>query len=186
MSARNEKPALIARNGLNQIGKIHRRHILMLGFLLILPLFAACAGSNVTPGSQVAISPELDQVIKAYFAAFNTYDADALREVITEDYMLYEAGTYSIHNVSVPVSMGFDAAKMSAYAEGYNQRREYQFELIGDPIVSGKGPWLVSQVLRLNALDYPNGIEGISTFTIIDDGGTLKISRDVFIGFEQE
>jgi hypothetical protein len=29
-----------------------------------------------------------------------------------------------------------------------------------------------------------DGIEGISILTIVDEGGTLKVARDVFVGFE--
>lgn len=160
--------------------------ILFVVIILAVLGLAACTASNPTTNTESAATPELKQVIQDYFAAYNNYDTDALEAVVTESYMLYEGGSYTAKDVSSPPCMGFDKAEMIKYLEGYNQRREYQFETIGEPIVSGDGPWVVSQVVNLTSMDYPNGINGISTFTIVDEGGNLKVARDVYLGFKTE
>ena len=48
----------------------------------------------------------------------------------------------------------------------------------------GEGPWLVSQPLRVTAsLEKYKLMEGISTLTIVDDEGVLRVARDVFLAF---
>ncbi|MFN2122971.1 MAG: hypothetical protein ACK2UP_05660 [Candidatus Promineifilaceae bacterium] len=155
---------------------------------LLLAIFGlqACATANVPQSDQTTIPPKLEQVIEDYITAYNEYDTEAFQAVITDGYMLYEGDSYSTSNVSNPVCNGFDAEEMSTYIEGYNMRRVYQFELIGEPIVTGDGPWIVSQVIHVSAIDYPSGLSGISTFTIVDEGGIFKVTRDVFVGFKHE
>ena len=49
--------------------------------------------------------------------------------------------------------------------------------------MTGDGPWFVSSVEHFEAPGYgPEGADGISTFTIVDDGGPLKVSRHTYVG----
>lgn len=165
----------------------HQKFVILL-FVMLLAFhgLGACATTSATQSNQTTIPPKLEQVIEDYISAYNKYDTEALQAVITDGYMLYEGDSYSTRNVSNSICNGFDAEEMFRYVEGTNKRREYQFELIGEPIVTGDGPWIVSQVIHVSSTDYPNGISGISTFTIVDEGGNFKVSRDVFIGFRNE
>ena len=156
--------------------------LFIMSFLVLLSL-GGCASSGITPIPETAITPELDQLLEGYFAAYNDYDVDALKAVITDGYVLYEGRSFSNLNVSSPVCEDYEAAEMFLYVEGYNKENEYHFERLGEPIMSGDGPWIVSQVLQVSWKDHPNGVSGISTFTIVDEDGTPKVARDIFVGF---
>lgn len=150
-------------------------------------LINACGATDApaTADLETAASPEIDQVVGDYFAAFNDYDADALRPLITDGYVLYE-GDYSDRSVSTRVCNPTGAETQLGYVAGYNKGREYQFERLGETIMSGSGPWLVAQVIRWTSKDYPHGVDGISTLTIVDEGGTLKVARDIYVAFERK
>ena len=101
--------------------------------------------------------------------------------------MLYEGGSWdSTRTVSTPVAHANDAAQVFGFVKEYSRAHEVKFERLGELIMSGDGPWLVAQVIRMTSTDptYPNGVDRISTFTIVDESGTLKVARDIFVGFE--
>ncbi|MBL7201754.1 MAG: nuclear transport factor 2 family protein [Anaerolineae bacterium] len=144
-------------------------------------------GAPATSVPETAVTAEIGQLLNDYFAAFNDYDVDAVRTAITDGYVLYEGGSWdSDRAVSTPVSQAYGAAHVFAFVKGYNRENKVQFERLGEPIMSGDGPWLVAQVIHMTSTDptYPNGVDGISTLTVVDEGGTLKVARDIFVGFE--
>lgn len=155
--------------------------------VIVVALVDACGPTDAPTPSvpETSVSAEIDQLVGDYFAAYNDYDADAVRAVITDGYVLYEGQSYEPdRTVSTPVCQAYDAAQMLGYVEGYNRQFEDQFERLGKPIMSGDGPWLVAQVIRLTSKDHLGGVEGISTLTVIDESGSLKVARDIFVGFE--
>jgi len=149
---------------------------------------AACASTDAPETSvpETAVYAKIDQLIDDYFAAYNAYDADAVRALITDEYVLNEGGKDPVYSVSTPLRNVYGAAQMLAYVKGSNKRKELQFETLGEPVIAGNGPWLAAQVILATSINYPNGVDGISTFSIVDEGGTLKVARDVFVGFERK
>jgi hypothetical protein len=56
---------------------------------------------------------------------------------------------------------------------------------MGEPIVTGNGPWLVSRAWHYTSANYEHPEEqGISTYTIVDEDGTLKLARAIEVGFD--
>ena len=78
-----------------------------------------------------------------------------------------------------------DKSQVMVYLDDIYPNENYWWEAVGDPIVSGDGPWLVGQVIRSNKdnLVYPDGLDALSIMTVVDDDGTLKVSRDIFVAF---
>ena len=79
-----------------------------------------------------------------------------------------------------------DADELAIEIEEQFPGREYQVERLGEPIMSGDGPWLVSQVLRSTTNDmpqFPGGFVANATFTVIDEDGVFKVARNVKVGF---
>ena len=154
--------------------------------LLLLASLGACVSSDSTKASETAVSVEIDQIFDDYIAALNDYDVDAFRAMITDGYMSYGTAWDPHFTVSTPVDRYRNLKGMLEEVELNYPSFEVQWERLGDPIMTGDGPWLVSQVIRRmsNQTQYPNGIEGISTLTIVDEAGTLKVARNVFVAFE--
>jgi hypothetical protein len=49
--------------------------------------------------------------------------------------------------------------------------------------MTGDGPWYVSVVEHFTSTGYgPDGADGVSTFTIVEDGGILKVARHFYVG----
>jgi hypothetical protein len=154
--------------------------------LLLLASLGACASSDSTKTSETAVSVEIDQIFEDYIAAFNNYDVDAVRAMITDRYMSYGTAWDPQSAVSTPLDRLRNLKGELEEVELHYPSIEVQWERLGDPIMTGDGPWLVSQVIRRMSNDpqYPNGIEGISILTIVDEAGTLKVARNVFVAFE--
>jgi hypothetical protein len=57
---------------------------------------------------------------------------------------------------------------------------DWQNEIVGDSVVSGNGPWTVRH--RELWQQAAQGLDGIATYTLVDEGGTLKIARHSWAG----
>ncbi len=119
---------------------------------------------------------EIEALIEAYLASWETEDEEALRASVTDDFVIHEyhysAGTGDLREVIDDdadgiVRRGFDYA--------------WENEIIGDLIVSGNGPWLVR--FRESWQQQTSRHDGIATYDVVDDGGTLKIARHSWAGF---
>lgn len=150
--------------------------------LVVLTILGACASSETAQNSENAITPEIDQLINDYFVSYNNYDSDALQALITERYELVAVD--SSLSGSIIKCDSYNAKTMLSDVAGYNKRNEYHFERLGEPIMTGTGPWLVSQVIIETNINNPDGFEGISTLTIVEEGGQLKIDSDIFVAYE--
>jgi len=166
-------------------------------FATLAVLLAACGPTDVPPTSapaqplptpvpETAIPAEIERLVEDYCAVFNTYDADAFEALIAEGYTAYRTEFDSQHAVSSGIAETSPAEWVIASLKSYYANLEYHVERRGQPIISGEGPWLVSQVIfeRFNDPRYPNGVEGISTLTIVHEDSTLKVARDIYVAFE--
>ena len=72
-----------------------------------------------------------------------------------------------------------DADKTGYYWDAHPV--DYQTEIVGEPVVTGNGPWTV----RHRELWQQRGEsqDGIATYTVVDVDGTLKIARHSWAGF---
>ncbi|MHA1939005.1 MAG: hypothetical protein ACW97O_12410 [Candidatus Thorarchaeota archaeon] len=154
--------------------------------LLLLVSLGGCAISDTTTNRETAVTAEIDQIFDDYITAFNNYDLEAAGAVLADGYMLYETSWHQTSSVSTPPSRDYDRATVLSNVELWYPGEEIQWERLGEAIMTGDDPWLVSQVIHASSNNplYPNGIEGVSILTIIDENGTLKVARDVFVAFE--
>ncbi|NNC93445.1 MAG: hypothetical protein HKN80_13230 [Acidimicrobiia bacterium] len=123
---------------------------------------------------ETAVTEEIQTLVDDYLAAWNNYDEEALLQLVTADYTLDMVGRAD--------SLALQAEEASALfntleADGWNEAA------IGEPIMTGEGPWFVALVEHFTSPGYgPEGAEGVSTFTIVDDGGTLRVARHDYVG----
>ncbi len=121
------------------------------------------------------VPEEIRALIDDYLGAFNDYNGEALLKLVTADYALDMA--------SHPISLVQHEAETVEMMKDMKSR-EWQETQIGEPIMIGDSPWFVSVAERHTATSGygPNGANGISTFTIVDDDGNLKVARHTYVG----
>jgi len=167
--------------------KIGNRALAILAVLLVAALvsLSSCAISDTTKNRETTVTAEIDQIFDDYITAFNNNDLEAVEAVLDDDYMIYETGWHRTASVSTPPYPTDRESLLELTGLTY-QIEETQWERLGEAIMTGDDPWLVSQVIHVTTNNplYPNGIEGVSILTIIDENGTLKVAREVFVAFK--
>lgn len=169
--------------------KSGHRYLVVLIMVLVLALttLEACSPNDSTAVPETAVTAEIDQLLDDYLAAWNTYDADALRALLTDGFMWYFTNLDPKHGVSTGVSGSKDLAETLSYVEGSAQFNKVQFEWVGEPIMTGVGPWLVSRAWHYTSENYEHlEAHGISTYTIVDEDGMPKLARAIEVGFDVE
>jgi len=159
---------------------------LVLGLIV---LVAACstgegdAGSEATQTSIGAASAEeppppdgIVALIEGYLASGEAQDEAALRAAVADGFIIHEY-IYSADTGKKSEIIDDDVEGLVSDGLPYN----WQNEIIGDLVVSGEGPWTV----RFRELwqQAAERLDGLATYTVVDDGGTLKIARHSWAGF---
>lgn len=147
---------------------------LLMGLVVVLTAavigLAAWVIIDRTSTSDTAVTDDVRELLDAYYTAWNTADGDAYLELVTED------GVFV-------TSDGADSVATQAASIDSLGPYDWRVEGVGEPIMTGDGPWYVAQVDHLTAKMYPEeGYLGISTFTIVEEDGTLLIERHVYTG----
>ena len=124
------------------------------------------------------VDGEIQQVLDDYLAAWEARDEAAVRSVTTEDFVINEYlyhddrirgfGLSGIESGDIDdvVNLGFDTA--------------WTNEHVGDPIVTGEGPWFVS--VEENWEGTAAREEGQANYTIVEVDGVLKIANHYWAG----
>jgi hypothetical protein len=140
-----------------------------------------------TATPETAVTAEIDQLLEDYFAAWNAYDADAMQALLTDGFVWYSTNPDPKFGVSAQpgAAGGWDLARTLSYVEGSAQLNKQHLEWVGEAIMTGDGPWLVSRAIHYTGSNYQTQeIKGISTYTIVDEDGTLKLARAIEVGFK--
>lgn len=122
--------------------------------------------------SQTAVSGEIQNLLDDYNAAANAADGEAFLALVTDDYFFESPDG----RISATQQASLITYQYSAY--------DFTVEQRGEPIMMGDGPWFVATPNHVEAVGWPDeGIDGISTFEIVDvGGGTLKVASHIFSG----
>jgi hypothetical protein len=124
---------------------------------------------SLTSADENAVTAEVQTAVEDYLAAWNEYDGDAFRSMITDN---FEFGFFG--DESWPVD---DVAAGLVGGEAI----DWHVELIGDPIMIGSDPWMIGATINVLGTDAhhnpPDGIDMAAVFFIVDDGGTFKVTQ---------
>lgn len=111
-------------------------------------------------------------VLDEYIRTYEEGDGSAFFATVASNYRF-------IGGAQVTAVTGADQIRNVNGLEGLN----WVLERIGETTITGDGPFEISFEHRITADNYgPDGRVGTSTFTIVEDGGTLKVSRHVYSG----
>jgi hypothetical protein len=163
------------------------RYLVMLVMVLSVALagLGACSPADSTAVPETAVTAEIDQFLDDYIGAWNAYDADALRPLLTDGFMWYWTKVDQKHGISTGLSHSRDVALTLSYIEEIGPLSKLHLEWVGEPIMTGDGPWVVSRAWRVTAENYDHQeTQGISIYTIVDEDGTLKLAREIEVGFD--
>jgi hypothetical protein len=125
----------------------------------------------------------VEALIEDYLTAWENHDEQAIRAVVTNEYVLneylYIAGTDLADPEKVKLSYHVADDIDGVVRVGFTY--DWQNELVGEPIVSGDGPWLVSY--QENWFEGGTShLDGMATYVVVDDSGTLKIANHYWTG----
>lgn len=131
-----------------------------------------------------AATSEINQLVDDYLAAANAYDADSWLAAVSDDFIYYQSPFHPIFASSSPAEHDATAEEIARrfHPLGQYPTNEFRWERLGEPIMTGVGPWNVSQAIQLTTSGYV--LEGVTTLTIVDEDGTLKVAREVFVSYE--
>jgi len=141
--------------------------VLLAAAVVAVGAWAILAGHG---NSDTAVTAEIEELLDDYYTAWNDWDGDAYLTLVTEN---------AVHETSLGTST---AQSQASFIDGFGAY-DWHVERIGEAIMHGDGPWYVAQANLLTANTYPeDGHEGMTVLTIVDDEGTLKVARHVYLG----
>ena len=146
----------------------------LIALVVVLVVAVAVLGglviSDRTSTSDTAVTDEIGQLLDDYHDAWNNWDGDAYLELVTDN---------AVHQTSGGETTAARQAAMITNLADF----DWHVDTIGDPIMTGTGPWYVAQANVLTDNTAPaEGHSGMSLLTIVDDDGTLRISRHLYVG----
>lgn len=124
--------------------------------------------------------PEIEELIVEYRTAIGgegsaSFDRDAFLAVVTEGFRVIEHMYQEFGGVVMQTgTLVMPADEYYVGAPGHYQQEEVSL------VVAGSGPWFVS-----TSGDYADSrgrFEGIATFVVVEEGGTLKVADWYWIG----
>lgn len=141
-------------------------------------LLAYRATTDDDSGSTVPAA--VQQVVDDYNDAITAKDMDAWRATLTDDYSnhrnVYFAGSQEFWEDESVVE---DADSYAFRIEFYP---EITYEQVGEPLVSGDGPWFATYVQRWEIPDEDLVFDGNGTLTVVERDGEMKVASEFWVG----
>ena len=143
--------------------------VAVLGLLAL--VFAGLWVSGEFFSPTAAPNSEAQAAVDAYMDAWNDYDAEAFAQLVTDDYAF-----------ETEDSIGDATTTPSSF--DYAEQGNWSAETVGVPIWHGDDPTLYMSAAHFLTADfYPEeGIETISTMTVVKVDETYLIARHVIFG----
>lgn len=140
----------------------------------VVPTAETTADQESTESTAV-VPVEVEQVIDDVTTAWVTADEDLFRSIATEEFF-YNEDFYSAGQVTPDFTASGPLFSMANAIDGST----WEVERFGDMIVAGDGPWVVT--VGEVWFDYANRWDGVATYLLVDEGGTLKVDKYDWVG----
>lgn len=133
--------------------------------------------ASVTIAPAVTVPPGVEELIEEYLAAWVDQDEQVVRALVTDGFVINEF----IYSVGTEVKLSEHIADDIEGVVNIGFPYSYQNELLGEPVVVGESPlWLVSY--EENWTRGTEHLDGVATYVVVDDNGTLKIANHYWAG----
>lgn len=168
MTALTEKQGQATRDDSARLrGRLRAMTITVIVLAVALIGLGAWVIYDLVAESDTAVSGEIETLLDDYTTAWNDYDSEAFLALVTDDYTFEFADEVT-------------GAEAQAMAISQGEFYDGQVEKVGDPIMFGDGPFYVAQANHTSSTTVD--MDGISMFTIVEEGDTFLIQSHVFIG----
>jgi hypothetical protein len=142
------------------------------------------------PAGETVLPSEVEEVIDGFVRAVEEGDGVAFRAITTDDFTdigrSYEQRLGAVAGDLVVGEWSLSVAEYVAYGS------DWEVEQIGQPIVSGDGPWFVAveenwfECLYEDAATGLCGLtipyEGTANYMVVEENGTFKIAHHFWSG----
>ena len=152
--------------------------LIAIGLGVLLVYSVTTGGDSGDPGATVPAA--VQQVIDDYNTAITAKDMDAWRATLTDDFSnhrnVYFAGSQEFWEDESVVE---DA---NSYAYRIEFYPDISYEQIGEPLVSGDGPWFATFVQRWEITEEDLVFDGNGTLTVVERDGEMKVASEFWVG----
>ena len=157
-------------------------------YLAIVALIAtsSCSSSDSSSDSGSELPADVPQVVEDYINAITAQDLDAWRETLTDDY-IHRRGMYSPETQKRWEGDSYEEDTADPYAKRIEFFTPLEYEQLGDPFVTGDGPWFVTIHQRWPDADKDKpgpmiGFEGNATYVVVERDGVMKVDAEYWAG----
>jgi len=154
-------------------------------YLAIVALIAtsSCSSSDSSSDSGSELPADVPQVVEDYINAITAQDLDAWRETLTDDY-IHRRGMYSPETQKRWEGDSYEEDTADPYAKRIEFFTPLEYEQLGDPFVTGDGPWYVTIRTRWIERSEPDDLtfEGNATYVVVERDGVMKVAAEYFTG----
>ena len=154
-------------------------------YLAIVALIAtsSCSSSDSSSDSGTGSPADVPQVVDDYINAITAQDVDAWRETVTDDY-IHRRGIYFPETQKRWEDDSYEEDTADPYALRIEFWGSIEYEQVGDPIVTGDGPWYVTIPQRWIERSEPDNLawEGNGTYVVVERDGVMKVAAEYFTG----
>ncbi len=129
-----------------------------------------------------AMPAEVAQVVDDYNTALIDQDPEAWRATVSDDWY-YSNKYYGPTGFLEEMSLD---PPMNEYLRWIEFGPAFEYQQIGDPIVTGEGPWFVTMHQHWSDQPTPDArvkdYEGAMTYVIIEQDGAMKVAATYWTG----
>ena len=129
--------------------------------------------------AESAMPADVEQVIDDYTGAIAAGDRYAWEETVTDDYANRRYTFGSDHELWADWTLE-EAA--NAYAFRIEFKPAVEYEQIGEPLVTGDGPWFVTVAQSWLEEEGDIVYDGSATYTVVERDGVVKVASEYFVG----
>jgi hypothetical protein len=143
--------------------------ILPLAFVVVM-FVAGCSSDSDGSADEVELPAEASAAIDGAREAMNSYDFEAMRPYLTEDFTFQSYGDVT------------DLEDYIAYLNAYYESQDFNLEVVGESsVVEGAETYIVAEPGLTTGKGIPD-LRGFPIYTLVESDGTWLIQQVRWIG----
>lgn len=127
---------------------------------------------------------EVQHVVDDYIDAIVSQDPDGWGETITDDWFYYRHH-FGPNGFDDVISLEPSASEYAGWIE-FKPPNGFEYEQLGDPLVTGNGPWFITIRQRWTELPAPGWnpktSHGTTTYVVIEQDEAMKVAAAYWTG----
>lgn len=160
-------------------GRAKKQNRILKGAVAVLAIIAIGLGIalvGAAGGDDSDVPDEVQAALDEFERVTEEEDAEGLRVLATDDYF-FSNDFYRAGEVAPEYST---AGSLDTATSAFARTQEFLIEHVGDPIVTGDGPWFV--MVEENFANEFTVYEGIGRYTVVNDNGVIRVASHEWTG----